>query len=128
MYERAKNYASVGEVSKAMAAITSNGIALVDNKVLKQLQSKHPPRHEQVTFQPIGNIKINDDVHESNVDWKSQEFSQYVSVNLYSAVPSVTLIVDDILSPAKTTRRLRSVGLQQISPWHLKRAHISHIN
>ena len=66
-----------------MAAITSNGIAVVDDKVLTQLQSKHPPRHEQVTFPPINEIKINDDVQDSNVDWKSLEFSQHVSASLY---------------------------------------------
>ena len=83
MYKRANNYVNVGELRKAMAAITSNGIAVVDDKVLTQLQSKHPPRHEQVTFPPINEIKINDDVQDSNVDWKSQEFSQHVSASLY---------------------------------------------
>ena len=44
MYKRAKNYVNVGELRKAMTAIQSNGIAAVDNRVLEQLQAKHPQR------------------------------------------------------------------------------------
>ena len=43
-YKRAKNLVNVGEVSKAMSAILSNGVAKVDGDVLSQLRAKHPPR------------------------------------------------------------------------------------
>ena len=43
-YKRAKNLINVGEVSKAMSAILSDGVAKVDSQVLNQLRAKHPPR------------------------------------------------------------------------------------
>ena len=43
MYKRAKNLVNVGEVSKAMSTILSNGVAKVDSEVLSQLRAKHPP-------------------------------------------------------------------------------------
>ena len=43
-YKRAKNLVNVREISKAMATILSNGVANVDDEVLKQLRNKHPPR------------------------------------------------------------------------------------
>ena len=35
---------NVGEISKAMSALLSNGVAKVDKEVLNQLKNKHPAR------------------------------------------------------------------------------------
>ena len=43
-FKRAKNLLNVGEVSKAMRAMLSNGVADVNDEVLNQLQAKHPSR------------------------------------------------------------------------------------
>ena len=45
-FKRVKNLLNVGEVSKAMSALLSNGIAKVDDQVLNQLKEKHPPRSD----------------------------------------------------------------------------------
>ena len=49
-YKRAKNLINVGEVSKAMAAILSDGVAKVDSQVLSQLRTKHPTRSAPVVI------------------------------------------------------------------------------
>ena len=43
-FKRVKNLINVGEVSKAMSALLSNGVAKVDKEVLNQLKNKHPSR------------------------------------------------------------------------------------
>ena len=43
MYKRAKKLLNMGQVSKAMSTILSNGVAKVDSEVLSQLRAKHPP-------------------------------------------------------------------------------------
>ena len=47
-YKRAKNLVNVGEISKAMSALLSDGVAKVDSQVLSQLRTKHPPRSAPV--------------------------------------------------------------------------------
>ena len=143
MYKRAKNYVNVGELRKAMTAIRSNGIAEVDKRVLEQLQAKHPQRLQPVAFPPMDIIKsrlvhnsiVEEDMKEESIQQeegklqnKSDEFSQHVSTVLNSILSSVTVTADNILSAAKLARRLTSGGLQQITPWHLKRALLSDTN
>ena len=42
--------------------------------------------------------------------------------------PSLVVKTEDILQAARDARKLTSVGLQQVTPWHLKRAIISSCN
>ena len=42
--------------------------------------------------------------------------------------PSLVVKAEDILQAAKGARKLTSGGLQQITPWHLKRAMLSSSN
>ena len=42
--------------------------------------------------------------------------------------PSLVVKTEDILQAAKNARKLTSGGLQQITPWHLKRAMLSSTN
>ena len=53
----ARNLVSVGEVSKAMSAILSNGVAKVNSEVLRQLKAKHPSRPDTVQLPPMELIK-----------------------------------------------------------------------
>ena len=56
-YKRAKNLVNVGEISKAMGSILSNGVAKVDDEVLNQLRSKHPQRPSAVHLPSMELIK-----------------------------------------------------------------------
>ena len=49
-HRRTKNLVTVGEISKAMSVISSNGVAEVDSEVLDQLKAKHPSRTAAVHF------------------------------------------------------------------------------
>ena len=133
MYRRVKNYVNVGELRKAMTAIRSNGIAAIDDRVLTQLQSKHPMRRKPVALPPIDDDSNPGCDHRGNVEEekkeeKSEEFSRHVSTILDSVITSVTITADNIISAAKLARRLSSGGLQQITPWHLKRALLADTN
>ena len=141
MYKRAKAYVNVGELRKAMTAIRSNGIAAVDDRVLAQLKSKHQGRLQPVALPQMEHInsgfvhstnveeeKVEEFIQEEKSEDKPDEFSQHVSTVLNSVLSSVTVTADDILSAAKLARRLTSGGLQQITPWHLKRALSSDTN
>ena len=122
MYKRAKNYVNVGELRKAMTAIQSNGIAAVDNRVLEQLQAKHPQRLWPVALPPMNNIKSGsihgcNDKEEKTEEYiqdeemlenKSDEFSQQLSTVLNSILSSVTVTAENILSAAKLAHRLTS--------------------
>ena len=68
MYRRAKNYVNVGELRKAMTAIRSNGIAAIDDRVLTQLQSKHPMRRKPVALPPIDGDSNPGCDHRGNVE------------------------------------------------------------
>jgi len=145
-YRRLKNYANVGELRKAMTAIRNNGIAAMDDRVLAQLQSKHPMRQQPVALPPMEDInpdigctlnveeeeiweeKSEEFIEEKNSVEKSEEFSRHVSTVLNSVLSSLTVTADNILTAAKSARRLTSGGLQQISPWHLRRALLADTN
>ena len=100
MYKRAKTYVNVGELGKAMTAIRSNGIATVNDSVLKQLRSKHPQRKLPVEFPPQDELS-GTFPHGVALDKKSDEYSQRISSILYSVLPSVTVTSQNILSEAK---------------------------
>ena len=131
MYRRAKNYVNVGELSKAMTAIRSNGIAAIDDEVLTQLQHKHSKRRQPVALPQINDESnlssdqsdyIEEEKEEGESKVVSEEFSRHVSTILDGVPTSVTVTADNIMAAAKSARRLSSGGLQQITPWHLKRA------
>ena len=127
-YRRARNYVNVGELGKGMTAIRSNGIAPVDENVLTQLRSKHPLRQKAVALPPLDEFKTEYADIDQKIGHISQEYSQHVAKILDSILPSVTVTAENILSAAKSARRLTSGGLQQITPWHLKRALLADTN
>ena len=67
MYKRAKNLLNVGEVSKAMSAILSNGVAKVDEEVLQQLRTKHPLRNATVQLPCV------EDIRAERATWEEDE-------------------------------------------------------
>ena len=135
-YKRAKNLLNVGEVSKAMSAVLSNGVAEVDAEVLNQLAAKHPSRHARVQLPSLEQIvkeradefgepdsdvemkNVKDDVLES-----ANEKLRMAEVNS-KIFPNLIINAEEILTAARKAKRLTSGGLQQISPWLLKRAFI----
>ena len=124
-YKRAKSYVNVGELSKAMASIRSNGIAEVTNSVLDQLQAKHPTRPRAVKLQSQKQAQMDtDECMEDEGESKEggHEFSRSVSDVINTILPSIIVGAEQILNTAKKARRLTSGGLQQITPWLLKRA------
>ena len=124
MYKRAKNYVNVGELSKAMSSIRSNGIAEVNNSVLDELKAKHPTRQSAVELPSLEQIRMDKEefIEDDESKEESQEFSRYVSDAINAVLPSVVVGAEQILHAAKKARRLTSGGLQQITPWLLKRA------
>ena len=105
----------------SVSTIRSNGIVAVNDSVLQKLQFNHPKRHQPVTLPPREELK-DECADRINVEEKSEEFSNHVSSILQSVLSSVTVTAENILKAAKSARRLTSRGLQQITPWHLKRA------
>ena len=125
MYRRLKNYLNVGELRKAMTAIRSNGIAAIDDEVLTQLQHKHLKRRQPVALPIINDYSNPSSVQSDNIEEEkeeeksevvSEEFSRHLSTVLDSFLTSVTVTADNIMSAAKSARRLSSGGLQQITP------------
>ena len=136
-YKRAKNLVNVGEVSKAMSAILSNGVAKVDSEVLNQLRAKHPTRPAAVRLPPIEVIKaeratwqVNADFGEDEMDHKddivqpegSESADEVSAAENTERFPYLVINKDQLLAAAKKAKRLTAGGLQQITPWLLKRA------
>ena len=127
-YKRAKNYVNLGELSKAMTSLRSNGIAEVTDSVLVQLQAKHPRRPREVKLPSLEQVRmdkeefIEDEESKEESEENRLEFSKSVSDVINSVLPSVVVGAAQILQAAKKARRLTSGGLQQITPWLLKRA------
>ena len=120
MYKRAKNLVNVGEVSKAMSTILSNGVAKVDSEVLSQLKAKHPPRPSVVRLpskEQIESDRANweresqaavEDMVESKVDIDmpseqpvNQGANEGMSVNELSSFPNLFINAEQILAAAK---------------------------
>ena len=135
-YKRAKNLVNVGEISKAVSAILSDGVAKVDAQVLTQLRLKHPSRPAPVRLPSMKVIEaeratwledlyIVEDADE--VDSKLESISEHSKnegdpVDKSKRFPWLVINEEDILSAAKKAKRLTAGGLQQITPWLLKRA------
>ena len=127
---------NVGEVSKAMSAILSNGVAEVDADVLNQLMAKHPSRPANIQFPCQEQIMEDGAEHcsepDTDVEMKNcrNGVSQLAKDNQGKAevnrknFPSLIINAEQILTAARKAKRLTSGGLQQISPWLLKRAFI----
>ena len=49
-YDRAKRFVNVGEYSKAIDSLLTNGTARISSAVLDQLKSKHPARNKTVKW------------------------------------------------------------------------------
>ena len=64
------NLLNVGEVSKAMSAILSNGVADVNDEVLNQLKTKHPTRPSAVRLPSQEQIMVqrNDGIDDCILD------------------------------------------------------------
>ena len=144
MYKRTKELVNCGELSKAMSTILSNGIARVDDQVLSQLREKHPQRTEGVNFPTVEVVKIikaecSLDPASAIADTNMETEMKAVQVDktkdnndrqpdseesraVLDQWPSLTVGEQDILTAAQQAKRLTSGGLQQITPWHLKRA------
>jgi len=71
-YKRAKSLVNVGEVSKAMSAILSNGVAKVDSEVLSQLSAKHPSRPRAVRLPTEEEIENERTTSWPNQSWPNQ--------------------------------------------------------
>ena len=125
-YKRAKELVNAGELSKAMSAILSNGIAPINDDVLSQLRAKHPQRREMVILSKVGKMPsmngiIRNDQEDMRMD--EDEISNPGDCgqsrdSKEERFPALTVSDDDILAAAKQAKRLTSGGLQQITPWH----------
>ena len=112
---RAKNLLNVGEVSKAMSAILSSGVAKVDSEVLNQLRTKHPQRPSTVRLPSMEVIKAEratweEDIHavidvmDSDSKWdiaQDQRENQNEPSDHPSRFPWLVINEEDILAAAK---------------------------
>ena len=121
-----------------MSTILSNGVAKVDSDVLSQLKAKHPPRPSVVRLpskEQIENDRANwqresqaavEDMVESKVDIdmpSEQPVDQGANEGMpVDSFPHLVINAEQILAAAKKAKRMTSGGLQQITPWLLKRA------
>ena len=117
-----------------MAAILSNGVAEVDNAVLDQLKAKHPSRPADVIFPSQeeimdeetdrgGNSSHDIEMEECKDDVRSSSVVHDDGAETSRKIfPSLVINAEQILCAAKKAKRMTSGGLQQISPWLLKRA------
>ena len=127
---------NAGEFAKATNALLTCGTAPIDEPVLAQLQSKHPPRKQDPQWPtqiPIQHGTGNEDSYSMDVD-EDSKLNELPMTDRASnspmcdeqeeprTFPSLTVSKDDILTAVSSSKRLTSGGLQQISPWHLKRA------
>ena len=155
---RVKRLVNYGEWSKAMGALLSNGTADITDNVLSQLREKHPTRTEPIahpgpypgwsdstknTHAP-NSMELDPDTDDPNGGVDSQDSHQpatHMNMNIDQGglrapltenttlnYPSLVVKTKDILQAAKGARKLTSGGLQQITPWHLKRALLSSSN
>ena len=63
-----------------------------------------------------------------HINQDRSHISQWDNHNHKLNCPSLTVTAEDILQAAKNAKRLTSGGLQQITPWHLRRALLSSPN
>lgn len=119
-----------------MSTILSNGVAEVDSDVLNQLRSKHPPRPAAVRLPSMEEIKNEGASWEKEsqsmgdmIDTKmdidmvsEQAANDSVSAEYSSTFPYLVITEEQILTAAKKAKRLTAGGLQQITPWLLRRA------
>ena len=135
-FDRAKRFVNVGEYSQAMNSILSNGTAPITDSVLDQLAKKHPPRLNTVvrpsptTYESEFKESPNDmdmDIDSEMKDHTAPSTTERTGAheamdNTGLSFPSISVSRDDILQAASSAKRYTSGGLQQITPWHLKRA------
>ena len=118
-----------------MTTIMSNGIAQIDNCIVEQLQAKHPPRTANVSFptQKWDEEEIEDEkaaIVDDNDTLKELPRMAGTALNEeeVAALPSLTINARQIFTAVKSAKRLTSGGLQQITPWLLKRAFLADTN
>ena len=92
--------------------------------VLDQLKGKNSRRTHVVQFQSLEQIRMDEEefIEDEESKEDSEEFSRSISNTLNSILPTLVVGAEQILRTAMKARCLTSGGLQQKTPWRLKRA------
>ena len=131
---RVANLVNLGELRKAMSAMTSFGIANLDDDTVRQLQLQHPSRPRPTVFPTPDEIQEERNVlnppqpQDSNASDKLRQLRANAEAKHDQHWPSMTIGAEAIEKAAMKARRTTSGGLQQITPWLLRRAILADTN
>ena len=109
-----------------MSTLTSNGVAPMDESVLHQLQKKHPRRRNPISWPSPEELKVAAGTSSKScittTDLEISELRKAALKAIEDSDASLTITAEMIEEAAKRAKRATAGGLQQITPWHLRRA------
>ena len=142
-HSRAAELVGMGELSKAMKALTSHGVAPITDAVISQLQDKHPGRKMPVAWPTMDEVtrerkRVREEEESGSEQARRQDreqlqvepdlldreskIKQQAELEINSHVPHILMNPDTIESAALEAKKSSSGGLDQITPWLLRRA------